>query len=185
MNTTFNDLREIARKQYNDSNCTYDDNEYIIHIDMVTDFLTKHITVFKNLKDAENTLIASLYHDSIEDAKQTFNNICEVAGKDVATITLNVTDVPAENRLMKHLFTMGKTVQDYRAIILKLADIYCNTSYSKKSRSGMYKKYVAEYAYRKPIFKMALQWYKDNLNQEILDDIWEELDHINNPNFII
>ena len=146
---------------------------------MVVDFLTKHIAVFKNLKDVENTLIACLFHDSIEDAKQTYNNICDIAGKDVADITLGVTDVPAENRLMKHLLTMGKTVRDYRAIILKLADIYANTSYSKKEGTSMYKKYVEEYPYRKAIFKKALAWYKNDINQEELDKIWNELDKIN------
>jgi (p)ppGpp synthase/HD superfamily hydrolase len=184
MNIEFENLREIARKQYNDSNCTYGDNNesYMIHIDMVVDFLTKHIAVFKCLKNAEDTLIAALYHDSIEDAKQTYTNICDIAGKDVADITLGVTDVPSTNRLMKHLLTMGKTVSDYRFIILKMSDIYANTSYSKAHGSSMYKKYVEEYAYRKPIFKKALVWYKNDLNQDELDNIWEELDEIHNIN---
>ena len=122
----------------------------------------------------------------MEDAKQTYNNICEVAGKDVADITLGVTDVPAENRLMKHLLTMGKTVRDYRAIILKMADMYSNAKYSKASGSSMYLKYVAEYRYRKPIFETALGWYRNDLNKEVLDVIWKELDEIHNSNnFII
>jgi (p)ppGpp synthase/HD superfamily hydrolase len=186
MNTTFKNLREIARKQYNDSNCSYGDGEYMIHIDMVSDFLFNHIAVFKTLNDAENTLNASLFHDSMEDAKQTYNDICMVAGKDVADITLGVTDVPAENRLMKHLLTMGKTVRDYRAIILKMADMYSNAKYSKQSGSTMYVKYVAEYRYRKPIFEMALSWYKNDLNQEVLAVIWKELDEIHTPdNFVL
>jgi (p)ppGpp synthase/HD superfamily hydrolase len=180
MNIKFENLREIARKQYNDSNCRYGDNEYIYHIDMVVDFLTKHIVVFKSLKDAEDTFIAALYHDSVEDAKQTYNIISEIAGKEVADITLGVTDVPAKNRLMKHLLTMGKTVQDYRAIILKMADIYCNTKFSKENGSSMYKKYVEEYQYRKPIFQKALIWYKNDLDQDELAKIWKELDEINN-----
>lgn len=79
---------------------------------------------------------------------------------------------------MKHLLTMGKTVQDYRAIILKMCDIYANAKYSKEHGSSMYKKYVKEYQYRRPIFKMALEWYKDNLVQEELDMLWKELDEI-------
>ena len=179
MNITFENLREIARKQYNDSNCRYGNNEYIYHIDMVVDFLTKYIAVFKNLKDAENTLIAALYHDSIEDAKETYTNICDIAGKEVADITLGVTDVPAKNRLMKHLLTMGKTVQDHRAIILKMADIYSNTKFSKENGNSMYGKYVEEYQYRKAIFQKALIWYKNDLNQDELAKIWKELDEIN------
>lgn len=172
----FKNLREIARKQYNDANCRYDNNEYIYHIDMVINFLTKYILVFKNSKDAENTLIAALYHDSIEDAKQSYNDILEIIGKDAADVVLAVTDVLAENRLMKHLLTMGKTVMNYRAIILKMCDILANVTYSKASGSSMYKKYVEEYQYRKPIFKKALSWYKSEFDQEILDSLWKALD---------
>jgi len=42
----------------------------------------------------------------------------------------------------------------------------------------MYKKYVAEYEYRRPIFKMALKWYVNYLDQEVLKDFWKELDKI-------
>ena len=71
---------------------------------------------------------------------------------------------------MKHLLTMGKTVEDYRAIILKMADIWSNATYSKTSGSSMYGKYVDEYQYRKPIFQMGLKWYREFLNQEILKE---------------
>jgi (p)ppGpp synthase/HD superfamily hydrolase len=179
------DLKKIeayAEKCYADANCVYGEEEnksYMLHIRMVVDFLIVHKAIFTSLKDSINTVGAAYCHDLIEDAKQTYNDINKIAGKDVADITLGVTDVPAENRLMKHLLTMGKTVRDYRAIILKLADIYCNTFYSKGSGSSMYKKYVEEYPYRKAIFKKALAWYKDDINQEELDKIWVELDEIN------
>jgi (p)ppGpp synthase/HD superfamily hydrolase len=180
----FKKLREIARKQYNDSNCTYGDDktEYIYHIDMVVNMVVKYENIFHQAIDRETSIIAALFHDSIEDAKQSFNNIADVTGKPAADVTLAVTDVPAENRLMKHLLTMGKTVKDYRAIILKMCDMGSNATYSKRTGSSMYKKYVAEYAYRKPIFQMALPWYKDKLSQTILVELWKELDEIHNPN---
>jgi hypothetical protein len=34
--------------------------------------------------------------------------------------------------------------------------------------NSMYKKYVEEYRYRKPIFENALLWYKDEFNQNEL-----------------
>ena len=42
----------------------------------------------------------------------------------------------------------------------------------------MYKKYVEEYEYRKPIFKKALTWYKDNLNMDEVEKLWVILDNI-------
>jgi hypothetical protein len=73
---------------------------------------------------------------------------------------------------------MPKTVRDYRAIILKMCDMHANASFSKSSGSSMYKKYVREYRYRKPIFQMALEWYTDKLNQEVLQQFWNELDEL-------
>ena len=102
-------------------------------------------------------------------------------GYEVAKITLAVTDVHAENRLMRHLLTMHKTVSDHRAIILKICDILANATYSKKSGSSMYKKYCTEYAYRKPIFIEALKWYEDKFYQDELKKLWEELDIVHNP----
>lgn len=179
-------IEKYAEKCYADANCKYGEGSYMTHIRMVLDFVSIHNAVFKNYRKFVETCGAAFCHDLMEDAKQTYNNICDVAGKDVADITLGVTDVPAENRLMKHLLTMGKTVRDYRAIILKMADMYSNAKYSKTSGSSMYLKYVAEYRYRKPIFEMALAWYKDDLDQNELQKIWKELDEIHNPNnFII
>ena len=174
-------IETYAEKCYADANCTYgnEGGSYMIHIHMVVDFLFKHGDVFRNVNDSVNTIGAAFCHDLLEDAKQTYNNICEIAGKEVADITLGVTDVPAKNRLMKHLLTMGKTVQDHRAIILKMADIYCNTKFSKENGNSMYGKYVEEYQYRKPIFQKALIWYKNYINQDELAKIWKELDEIN------
>jgi hypothetical protein len=173
----FKDLREIARKQYNDANCKYGNNEYIYHIDMVSDAIEKYQNVFINQNDYFNTYVASLFHDSIEDARQTFNDMKGIIGIEAARVVLRVTDVPAENRLMRHLLTMGKTVEDYRAIILKMADMWANVTYSKTSGGTMYIKYVDEYQYRKPIFQSALKWYIQYLDQILLAELWEELDY--------
>ena len=176
--SSFEKFREIARKQYNDANCKYDGKEYIVHIDMVINCIKKYKTVFKLNNDYINTLISGLYHDSIEDAQLTFNDIKNVTNKEIARIVLDVTDVHEENRLLRHLFTMGKTVKDYRSIIVKMCDIHANASYSKLWGGSMYKKYVAEYEYRRPIFKMALKWYVEYLDTEILKKFWKELDEI-------
>ena len=176
--TNLKKIEEYAEKCYADANCTYGDGSYMIHIHMVNDFLVRHVSVFKNTKDATNTMGAADCHDLIEDAKQTYNNIYDASNKDIADIVLSVTDVPAQNRLMKHLLTMGKTVQDYRVIILKMADIWANDTFSKTNKSSMYGKYVAEYPYRKTIFQMALKWYKNVLDQDELDKMWNELDNV-------
>ena len=172
----FNTLREIAHKIYLNYNCEYDNLDYMYHIDMVVSQIEKHKNVFKYTNDYDITLIAGLFHDCIEDAKQSYSDISKICNNDIADVVLAVTDVNEANRLLRHLNTMGKTVKDHRAIILKLCDILANATYSKEHGSSMYEKYVEEYLYRRPIFMKTLNWYSDKLNFHELDKLWCELD---------
>jgi (p)ppGpp synthase/HD superfamily hydrolase len=175
----FIDLRNEAHQIYLKANNLYDSKDYFVHIEMVEDLLIKHKKIFKLESDYNNTIIASWFHDVIEDCSTSYEDILEISNNDAAAIVLAVTDVPAENRLVKHLLTMIKTVKDYRAIVLKLCDILANTVYSKEHCNKMYFRYVKEYEYRRPIFTKALSFYKTNLNQENLNKLLLELDEIN------
>ena len=180
-----NDFKAVAlyaEECHNNANSTYDGGSYMIHVDMVVGMVNVYKTIFKRPIDMDLTIAAAYCHDIIEDTKESYNDVSMVIGKDAADIVLAVTDVSAENRLMKHLLTMGKTVMNYRAIILKMCDICANATYSKAHGSSMYKKYVEEYEYRKPIFKKALGWYKRDLNQDMLNQLWDELDYVHTVN---
>lgn len=170
--------RKKVNDIHNKANCKYDGKEYVIHLDMVVNGIMKYDTVFLNHKDYRIAVIGGYYHDTIEDAQLTFNDVKKITNIAVAHVVLDVTDVHEENRLLRHLFTMSKTVKNHISIIVKMCDIRANCLYSKVNGSSMYKKYVAEYEYRRPIFKMALKWYKDDLDAEVLADFWAELDKI-------
>lgn len=163
--TNFKGIRDYVSKCHDDAGCEYDGQPYIVHVDLVVSMVNVYKTVFLNPIDIDIAIKAALCHDLIEDTQESFNDVSEVIGRDAANVVLCVTDVSAENRLMKHLLTMGKTVMDYRAIILKMCDICANARHSKTHGSSMYKKYVEEYAYRKP-------------NQEVLEMFWNELDEV-------
>ena len=175
------EIREYAIKCHDDAGCTYGDGEsYSIHLDLVAKNVRRFHDVFLYDDDLTLTIAAAYCHDIIEDTNISHSKIMIFSGsKTLADIVLRVTDIPAENRLMKHLLTMHKTVGDHRSIILKLIDIYSNSSYSTKTKNirklSMYKK---EYAYRKPIFMQALSWYKNDLDSDELDKLWIELDKI-------
>lgn len=171
-------VSEFAKKAHDDANCTYDGKSYYTHIEMVENVIDIYSMIFNNEYDYKVTRDAGSCHDLIEDAQLTFNDVSNATSTDVARIVLAVTDVPEENRLMRHLMTMGKTVKDYRAIVLKLCDIHANASFSKTSGSSMYKKYVKEYEYRRPIFKTALSWYYEHLNIDVVNELWQNLDEI-------
>ena len=172
----------FARQAHRAANCNYNGEDYGLHLGLVEDAVDTHNHVFKNREDYVITHAAASCHDLIEDAQLSFNDVKQATNIDVARVVLAVTDVHEENRLMRHLMTMGKTVKDYRAIILKLCDIKANAGFSKKNGSSMYKKYAEEYQYRKPIFKKALMWYSEYLNTNEVEKLWGELDEIHNPN---
>jgi (p)ppGpp synthase/HD superfamily hydrolase len=173
-------ISNFARKCHQDTNCKYGTEDYFVHLSLVAGIVKEYSLVFTNPYDTDVVYAAAFCHDLIEDARVSYDTILKISNKDVADVVLAVTDVHAENRLMRHLLTMHKTVKDYRAIFLKLCDMYVNATYSKSHGHTMYKKYVDEYSYRKPIFTMALGWYKPNFNQEVLNKLWEKLDEIHN-----
>lgn len=176
--TDFKVVAEYAKKCHDDANCTYDKGQsYMVHVNMVVGLVEVYKTIFIHPTDRDITISAAFCHDIIEDTKESYGDVFLVIGRDAADVVLAVTDVNAKNRLMKHLLTMGKTVMNYRAIILKMCDICANASYSQAHGSSMYKKYVEEYQYRKPIFTKALAWYKDELDQDMLKQLWDELDY--------
>lgn len=169
---------DFARAAHDKANCEYDGKNYYTHVRMVEGGIDVYETVFKKHSDYLIARMGASGHDLIEDAQLTFNNVKDASNRRVAQVVLAVTDVHEENRLMRHLATMGKTVKDYIAIIVKMADMRANGLYSKTHGSGMYAKYVAEYEYRRPIFMMALKWYDKYLDAETLNAFWDELDEI-------
>lgn len=176
------EFSKFARQAHDNANCKYDGKNYYTHVKMVEDSIDMYETVFLQYVDYHIARKGASGHDLIEDAQLSFNDVKDASNKRVARVVLAVTDVHEENRLLRHLFTMGKTVKDYIAIIVKMADMRSNGLYSKENGSSMYKTYVEEYEYRRPIFKKALKWYSKYLDQEILDDFWKELDEIHGYN---
>jgi len=169
---------EFARLAHDNANCIYDGKNYSVHLTMVEEGIEKYETVFKSYTDYRIARAGASGHDLIEDAQITFNDVKAASNRRIAQLVLAVTDVHEENRLLRHLFTMGKTVKDYVAIIVKMADMRANGLYSRDNNSSMYPKYLAEYEYRRPIFQMALKWYARHLDAETLGEFWTELDEI-------
>jgi (p)ppGpp synthase/HD superfamily hydrolase len=179
------DAVELAKvngnKIHDDVNATYGEEKhnYSYHTDRVADRVFAIRKIFLDQEDWIDTVQGGHYHDSIEDGNKSFNDIMRMSSINVARIVLGVTDTEAENRFMKHMLTMPKTIQDYRAILLKMCDLYENALYSKSSVGSMYRKYCQEYEYRRPIFKRALRlWYSHKVNIIELENFWKELDSI-------
>jgi len=170
--------RQYGIRVHNAAGCTYgDDNEdYIVHLDDVHMNVWEFEGVFRYENDRWNTRAAAYTHDASEDAQQTFNDVMKATNKEVALITLAVTDVPEMNRLLRHLMTLPKTVKDYRALILKLCDLKANSGYGKGAKNGMYKKYQKEWVYKRYILSTAINWYPDEINMDVFKELLHAVD---------
>src|SRR5210317_1173186 len=104
---------KFARLAHDNANCKYDGKNYYTHVKMVEDTIDMYETIFLRYDDYYIARKGGSGHDLIEDAQLTFNDIKDASNRRVASVVLAVTDVHEENRLLRHLFTMGKTVKDY------------------------------------------------------------------------
>ncbi len=108
-----------------------------------------------NLRDIVR--YALIAHDSIEDARLTYNDVSEyaqldnyLASKMVADIVYCVTDEKGKSRLeRKNSKYYSELLENKLAIFVKLADLAANTLFSKMTGSSMYEKYKAEFPHFK------------------------------------
>lgn len=123
---------------------------YSFHLEMVASQAYKFrelIPIEDDEDELFNIILVSCWaHDSIEDARKTYNDILDYCGKEVAEIVYCCTEDKGKNREERHsdAFYQG-LVNNKWATFVKLCDIIANVKFSLLSNSGMYDKYYLEY----------------------------------------
>lgn len=120
---------------------------YSFHLQMVEAQYNKFEFLLTNKSDKDDALMGCIAHDSIEDARLTFNEIIKKSNKSVGDIVILCTE-----------FSRGKTRDERKpvtfyaeldsdkiAVFVKLCDIIANSLYSCISNSSMFTKYKDEY----------------------------------------
>jgi len=121
---------------------------------------------------------ALIAHDSIEDARMTYNNVLESVNTEefgnypaavmVADIVYAVTDEKGKTRKeRKNNKYYDELKKNDLALFVKLSDLAANTLFSKLSGSSMYNKYKKEW----PKFKEALYLFKYDSFFEYIENI--------------
>ncbi|MEI2419890.1 hypothetical protein V6O07_06430, partial [Arthrospira platensis SPKY2] len=111
-------------------------------------------------------------HDSIEDARLTYNDVKEKFGEIAADIVYLCTEFKGKTRAERKPteFYLQLRENDL-ATFVKLCDIMANTKFSLLTNSSMFNKYKAEYFEKvKPLLYMNDQY----------EDMWLELDKLYN-----
>lgn len=134
-----------AIEAHHNTNHLYDKKPYSVHLAMVVSFAYKYIHLIpKEFKD--DIIEACWLHDTIEDARKTYNDILKISNKNVADIVYAVTNEKGKNRSERanQKYYNGIVEQGFRAIFVKLCDRLANVQYSKDVNSRMIEVYRNE-----------------------------------------
>lgn len=126
------------------TNHLYDGQDYTVHLERVVFTALK----FKELipKEKLSIVIAACWaHDTIEDTRQTYNDVKSELGQEVAEIVYALTNDKGKNRKER---AGSKYYEGIRPVpfasFVKVCDRIANVEYSKEKGSSMFEKYRQE-----------------------------------------
>lgn len=162
---------------------TYDGYPYELHLKAVVALCKKHLNLIdeEDLKQAlhflpgfsvyalhyfkKDIVRAAEFHDSIEDARLTYNDLAGEFNQCVAELVYRCTNEKGRNREERASNRFYSELKEINAaVFIKACDRLANMYYSKMMNSSLYWKYVKEY----PKFKEKLFIEK---YQPIFDEI--------------
>ncbi len=139
--------RTFAAKTHAHVRHRYGALPYSYHLQMVVDACKEFITLVPE-EQRDFVLAGAWLHDVIEDCRLTYNDIKNEFGVEVAEIVFacsNEKGKTRKDRANEKFYTELKLISN--AVLVKCADRIANTKQSKKTRSGMYDKYLREMPY--------------------------------------
>jgi (p)ppGpp synthase/HD superfamily hydrolase len=146
---------------------------YSFHLEMVAKQAEKFAHHIPSDNPYHDAVWAGIWgHDSIEDARLTYNDVRNMFGDISADIVFLCTEFKGKTRAERKPteFYLQLRENDL-AVFVKLCDIIANTKFSLLTNSSMYSKYKAEYFDKvKPLLYMNNQYedmwlYMDKLYQ--------------------
>ena len=147
---------EIASKCHEDVNQKFDGKPYSIHLSAVLEAALQYSQYFPD--DVNNYLdviaFAACFHDTIEDARLTYNDVLKIAtkelgDKDKAAMTTEIvyalTNEKGRSRAERanEKYYEGIRTTPFASFV-KFCDRYANMKYSFANKTSMAKKYAQE-----------------------------------------
>jgi len=134
-----------AKKLHDSVNHKYDGKNYFItHILKAFDIAVDNIYLIP-VEHRLAVLIAVLFHDAIEDARVTYNDIKNWFGIEVAEIVYALTNDKGRTRKERAGAKYYRGIRNTPyATFVKLCDRLANVTYSKEAKSTMFKVYSKE-----------------------------------------
>ena len=137
--------KSYAIKCHTETNHKYDGKPYEIHLQMVVDYACKYAYLVDD--SALESVIASAWtHDTIEDCRQTYNDVKNELGIQVAEITYALTNEKGRTRKERaNSFYYDGIRNTPFAGYVKLCDRLANVKYSSENGSRMIEAYRKEH----------------------------------------
>lgn len=183
-------IREKAHDLHAGVNQTYGDNlPYGYHLDMVAEQVRRYADeVCKDEADILPLYFGAYFHDAIEDARQTYNDIMKLAGQILdarqaylaTEIVYALTNEKGRNRKERanDKYYQGIRETPY-APFVKLADRMANMIYACRQQDGMNNRMRDVYREELPHFVMAIDPGRSDDSRFILPAIMiQELEQI-------
>lgn len=159
----------FALKTHHSVRQRYDDKyPYFYHLKMVMNFAIM-FSVDLSKSERKIVILGSLFHDLIEDARLTYNDIVKLFGTEVADVVYACTELRGKNRKERHGTEFVKGLQESRlGTFVKLADITANMTMGKMTGSRMLPMYQKDYPKTKKNlyieeFKHIFEYIENNL----------------------
>lgn len=134
----------FAIKAHSDTNHLYDNKPYSVHLAMVAYYAQKYIE-FVPEEYRDDVISACWLHDTIEDTRNTYNDIKKISSEFVADIVYAVTNEKGKNRKERANDAYYKGIRETPfAVFVKLCDRLANVKYSLDTNSRMLDVYRKE-----------------------------------------
>ena len=176
------EMRDYVKKVHDDVNQKYDNKPYFYHLDNVARLVVKYgYPIIKNENDILPVLFGAYFHDSIEDARLTYNDVKKIAKKwmtdDLALMAAEIvyalTNEKGRNRHERanEKYYAGIRLIPY-APLVKACDRLSNYNYAKETKSRMVDCYKKEMEY---FIKCISPNIDSDISFTLPNDLLEEL----------
>jgi (p)ppGpp synthase/HD superfamily hydrolase len=127
----------FAIEAHQNTNHLYDGKPYSVHLALVVSYAQKYLTKIP-LTYQEDVLSACWLHDTIEDTRNTYNDIKTISNAKIANLVYAVTNEKGKNRKERanEKYYDGIKSEEF-AQFIKLCDRLANVKYSIDTNSKM------------------------------------------------
>jgi (p)ppGpp synthase/HD superfamily hydrolase len=158
--------KDYAIKVHQATNHKYDCQPYETHLQIVFDYACKYAHLLANQESVIVALAASWTHDTIEDCRQTYSNVNEAVGSEVADVTYALTNEKGKTRKERGNEKYYNEIKNTPiATFVKICDRLANTKYSKQTGNKMIE-----------VYKNEQSFFRQKLWDESVNVMFEELE---------